>query len=990
MKRVLFPGWSVLLLFSCLFYFSPKKDFFPPPILEEREDKDQKARFHEERLRYEFDLIKDPKTGKVPEGIFEREMALARILPVKEEETISLSTSDNSGITVNNAYHPAGPNNIGGRTRAVLYDVRYNGSSNRVIIAGSVSGGIMRSTDGGSSWVNVTPTTSSVDVHSFTALAQDPRPGFQDTWYAGGGELYGNSASEIGAPFFGWGLWKSADNGATWTKLTFALDDIPGNAPQGTTIENFDHAFDIVYRLQVHPTTGHLYIACHRRVVRSTDQGNSFQTVFGSAVTSTAGAGQTEVAITAGGKIMVAMNGANPDLTLRGVHISSTGARGSFQRIAGGQTLGVDSVSRWRANSSDATTKRIIMATAPSNQNIAYVFYENGLSNEAPDLKPEADLFRLNMAGGNFEWSNRSDSLPDLPLGNLANSDPLAVQGGYNMLVKVKPDNADVVFVGGTNLYRSTDGFATNANTAWINGYRQFPLDYGLYPNGHPDIHELVFNPSNANEAICGDDGGIRRTPNISAGGGSYPIHPVNWSFLSNYQTLQYYFVALDPGAGRNNFVGGAQDNGTLLRDKLGILGTSMADSNNHVPILGGDGTAVGFSELNISTQTQFVYGASQLGNIRRIRVVGGFQSTNIRPNDLTPASPNSTTEFGEFITNFRLNPDNTEDLYYVNFNRLFRTTAASSVAAGGWTELTGVARAVNPAMPENGTNIRIRGMAFSRGPYATSHALYLGTTNGKIFRLDNPRNIAFTTAPVDITPPGLTGNVQDMAVNPNNDDELLAVVSNYGVVSIWITTNAKSAVPAWRSIEGNLALPSIRSCEIVVKKNASNQPVTEYYVGTSVGLYSTTDISGSPNWQRESPNLLKFAVIRHMEYRPADNVMVVGTHGNGMFYTFLGTPNFTPNLNTGITPVTNDKNFIRSLYPTMTSQNIRYQIGNMFGVKRLTVIVIGTNGQLVFKRESGYQNGTVDLKGVPAGTYIISIYSDDGKNRFIQKVIKR
>ncbi|MFN2439943.1 MAG: T9SS type A sorting domain-containing protein, partial [Chitinophagaceae bacterium] len=477
---------------------------------------------------------------------------------------------------------------------------------------------------------------------------------------------------------------------------------------------------------------------------------------------------------------------------------------------------------------------------------------------------------------------------------------------------------------------------------------------------------------------------------NINGGGGTFPVHPVSWTMLPNYQTLQYYFVGMDPGASRNVFVGGAQDNGTYLRDALSLFNTPPAEINNHVQILGGDGTNVSMSLLNISDQNQYVYAASQFGNIRRVRITNTFATTSIRPNGLTASPGGGSSDFGEFVTNFRLDPDNTEDLYYVNFNRLFRTTAASSVTAGGWTELTGVSQAVNPGNPTAGTNIAIRAMAFSRGAYATSHALYIGTTNGKIFRLDDPRNMNPTNIPVNITPVGLTGNVQDISVNPNNDDEIMAVVSNYGVVSIWHTTNAKLGAPAWRSIEGNLDLPSIRSCMIVVKKDAANQPVTEYYVGTSIGLYSTTNISGIPTWQREGASVLNFAVARSLAYRPVDNVMVIGTHGNGMYYANLGTPNFTPNLNTAIEPITNDKSFIKSVFPTLTSNTIQFTTGNLFTIKKIDIRLTTINGQEIYRSETGYQNGSVNTQKFAAGAYILSITSDDGKYRHIQKIIKR
>jgi hypothetical protein len=61
---------------------------------------------------------------------------------------------------------------------------------------------------------------------------------------------------------------------------------------------------------------------------------------------------------------------------------------------------------------------------------------------------------------------------------------------------------------------------------------------------------------------------------------------------------------------------------------------------------------------------------------------------------------------------------------------------------------------------------------------------MYFGTTDGKIFRLDDPRNSAAAADtckhhPTNIDISDL--NVQDIAVNPNNDNEIIAVITNYG-----------------------------------------------------------------------------------------------------------------------------------------------------------------------------------------------------------------
>ncbi len=313
---------------------------------------EKRARFHWQRVKYDVDLMKDPATGKIPRGIFELERAQALAIPLKENISNALART-----TQLNTYFPAGPNNIGGRTRALAYDVRYNGSSNRVILAGSVSGGIMRSADGGNSWTRVSPEN---DIHNISAIAQDPRSGSQDIWYAGSGESLGNSANIIGAPYYGQYVWKSINNGVTWTRVSLNITDIPGNG-SSANLEEFDHPFDFVHQVAVNPSNGHVYIAGHRRVMRTTDGGNSFSTVFGSTVPANSSNGQSDIVITNSGKIILAVNGGNPDQSLRGVWTSASGNLGSYTRIAGGTTAGADLVTGWRGNSTDDESRRIVV-----------------------------------------------------------------------------------------------------------------------------------------------------------------------------------------------------------------------------------------------------------------------------------------------------------------------------------------------------------------------------------------------------------------------------------------------------------------------------------------------------------------------------------------------------------------------------------------------------------------------------------------------------
>jgi hypothetical protein len=967
-------GITVSVISSALIFFTTheNKQLFAQ-VKDTGEDEDKRDEYTTLRWLHEFNMLKDPVLNRIPDEVASKELSQAHAIPYKQYEILA----GTFGADNLNTYVAAGPNNIGGRTRAVAFDIR----NSNIIISGCISGGIERSADGGNTWTRVTPEGQ---IHNFSSVVQDPRVGFQDTWYAAGGEPISNSASAPGAFYLSMPIWKSIDNGVTWTATNTS---IPGLGVG--TLENFDHPFDIVHKLAIDPVTGNLYVAGHRRLIRSLDGANTWEIAFNTNVAAGSATGQLDIAITNTGKFILAVNGGMPDATTRGVWTSSTGALNSWTRIAGGSVLNVDSVDGWKGNNYSGGSKRILIGVAPSNQNHMYVLYENGFD-QSTDLKPEVDMYKLDLTS-TPAWTNLSANMPDFPNNNRAGVDPIAVQGGYDMLVAVKPDDENMVFVGGTCLYRSTNGFTSSAATSWIGGYGNTLPTLTIYPNSHPDIHSLAFDPANPVRAICGNDGGIQVTSDITATVNT--TQPVTWTMINNYQTLQYYHVAIDPISGRNNFIGGAQDNGSQLRND---------GSDNHVRIVGGDGGAAG---MNIASGgNQFMYCSSQLGDMYRATVSSGVITAlnNIKPTGLT--STPGTSGFGDFVTYFKIDFDNPEDGYYVNFNRLFRTNSSSTVSSSGWTELTGTSGAVSTV---NGTNVSISALESSRGDYFPSHALYIGTSNGRVLRLDNPRNASPSATPVDITPSVLNGlgaqaYISDIAANPNNDEELLAVVSNYSInnntaINIWWTNNAKSATPTWKLAEGNLTLPSVRSAQIVVKKDAGGNPVTEYYVGTSVGLYSAINIATTlqnnqaVNWVREGGNVLNFAVITSLDYRPQDNVLLVGTHGNGIFYTNVGTPNYTPNLNTGVSePTRNDKKFIQAAYPTLVNNNhIDYRIGNMFTIPAIVIQVYNSAGQLLIKTESPYQSGSLDVGRLPAGSYVLTITSKDYKQQFVQSFVK-
>ena len=101
-----------------------------------------------------------------------------------------------------------GPANVPGRTRALA--VLPQDATHNTWLAGGVGGGIWKTTDGGQTWQFKTPNLPSIAI-SWLALCQN----HPEVVYASTGETIGG-----GAGLTGKGLLKSTDGGETWSQLT--------------------------------------------------------------------------------------------------------------------------------------------------------------------------------------------------------------------------------------------------------------------------------------------------------------------------------------------------------------------------------------------------------------------------------------------------------------------------------------------------------------------------------------------------------------------------------------------------------------------------------------------------------------------------------------------------------------------------------------------------------------------------------------------------
>jgi Secretion system C-terminal sorting domain len=877
-----------------------KKDIIPTQK-GQKKTPEERALYDEARDLHEYYRQVNPLTGEIPrdQKVLEKQQSIKAKLTVDENNLRILAPE---ATFVNR-----GPSNLGGRTRTLVVDRSDN--TGNTILAGGVSGGVFRTTNGGTTWAKVSPFD---EIHNVTTLVQDPRSGFGSTWYYGTGEGSGNSAS-LGAFYLGGGIWKSTDSGLTWSQATGT----------SSTQEAYDSFFDIIFKLDVHPTTGDIFAAVGGQIKRFDLGTSTWVTELANSGGSTAFA--TDVVITSTGRVYAAFSG-NQDAVIEGIWTSANG-EGGWTRI----------------NDPIFTPAgRVVLALAPSNEDKLYILFDNGTSSSCAGTPAiEADLWRWTQSTTILD--DLSSKLPDEP-GCSDGNDPFAIQGGYDLVVSVKPDDENFVVIGGTNAYKMPD-ITAFASFSRIGGYMN-SSGYSLYDTAggaehHPDIHALVFNPFNTNELFSGTDGGVHKTTDITAG-------TIDWVNLNNnYQTYQFYHVAIDPMSGSDFVIGGAQDNGT----HGGGTDFGQPDLTTQASIFGGDGVAVGISNDDACTP---IFIGAQNGTF--YRVCSGF--TYIEP----------TGSSSQFVTYFFLDPDNNKTLFYAGKGTLYRTNDATNVTPSTWTNLgspTGF----------GGGSEWFQTFSTTRGTYsAVTSYLLMGGDTGSILRLDDPQNATDVTGVVDITPAGASttfpSNVTGLAIHPTNRDIVLATYSNYGITNIYLTTNATSATPSWTLVERNLSAHSIRSAAITV---ASGE--TMYLVGTARGLYSTTDPT-SVDWTREAPSLIGFAVVSSMAYRPADNKLLIGTHGNGMFEATI-----TSTLSVNEFDISDNI----KIFPNPVVDNLNVKLDLNLG-NEPSFIVHNVLGQTISRGK--LLNSNLDVSQLQTGLYFLQINVDGkkGVKQFIKK----
>ncbi len=821
-KNLVIAAAAIFLCAGC--YFFVKNDVVTPPQVSPSLGDAMWAGDPEglnERGAYEWMKLRDPNTGEIPYHMRMKELAFAAGLP--NDASVSYKTSSTA------TWYPRGPWNVGGRTRAFALDV----TNENILLAGTASGAMWRSTDAGITWAR---TTGMNQYHGVTCIAQDKRAGKTATWYTGSGEAYGASASGSSASYYlGNGMYKSTDGGLTWNILSATCSNTP---------QSFDSNWDLIWNIATDSsdkTNDIVYAATYGAMYRSMNGGTNWLAVR------TGNAYFTDVLVTPSGVVYCSMS-------------SDGGQKGIWRSTDKGTT--------WtNILPSNFPTKynRMVLGCAPGDESQLWV-----LANTPGFGQPDTNflgtvewnsLWKYKYLSGNGSgtggvWQDLSLNLPTTG----GPFDKFNCQGSYDLVVKVKPNDTNTVFIGGTNIYRSKDGFATPNNTRFIGGYEEgskLPV-VNMYADHHPDQHGLEFLPSNPDVLFSANDGGVFRTQDNKA-------DTVVWNSLNNgYVGTMFYTVAIDHAVPGNNIViAGAQDNGSWYTNNTNY-------TSPWVTPRGGDG-----SYCAVADSQKMFYFSIQNGKMMKATLNGSGGVTGFARID-----PIGGKGY-QFINPFALDPNNNKLMYMAGGKRLWRNDDLSGIPlAGNWDSISTNWVFWSDTVPAAGS--RITAVAVCKTP---ANRVYYGTDKQKIYKVTGANN--GTPTPVDISSSSFhpSGFVSCIAVHPNDGDKVLAVFSNYGVYSLFYTSDGGVT---WSKVAGNLEQnifgggngPSLRWASIIPVSNGN-----VYLVGTTVGLFAAdTLIANGTTWVQQATNVIGNAVVDMIDVRVSDGLVVVATHSSGIF----------------------------------------------------------------------------------------------------------
>ncbi|MCK5857091.1 MAG: T9SS type A sorting domain-containing protein [Bacteroidales bacterium] len=491
--------------------------------------------------------------------------------------------------------------------------IAFHPTDNNTYWVGAPAGGLWKTINNGASWTCLTDDNNVLGVSSIIIPSNYAT---SNTIYIGTGDRDGWDNRSIG-------VLKSTDGGATWntTGLSFTLANS-----------------DMVYKMILDPSNNNTILAATSNgVYKTTNGGTSWSTQL---------TGTSFI-----------------DLEYKPGSFSTLYGATKYGKIYVSTNSGVN----WTQKLN--TGYRVELAVSPANS--AYVYAIISSSNNGLH-----GIYKSTNSGSSFSSVYSSPNL----MGWKSNGSDAGGQGYYDLALAVSPTNINKVIMGGVNAHRSTNGgSAWSCANCWTsyNGY-----NFGNHPEVHADKHNLVYR-SNGDLFEC-NDGGVYLSTDDGA----------TWTDKSDGLVISQMYKLGTSKTVANETITGLQDNGTKL-----LSGGVWSD------VKGGDGMECLIDYTDANTQ----YGTYVYGQISRT-TNHWSSSTAIEP---------SSAGNGAWVTPYIIDPT-THTTLYAGYSNVWKSTNKGT----SWTQISTMS-----------TTNKIRSMAIA--PSNTS-VLYVAdqihiwkTTNG-------------------------------------------------------------------------------------------------------------------------------------------------------------------------------------------------------------------------------------------------------------------
>jgi hypothetical protein len=701
-----------------------------PPDIEQETDEPLKAELQE------YYRTRDPRTLTVPK---ER---MIRAKQVQDDKFAQqLFQASVPGIN----WTERGPSNIGGRVRALIFDL--NDPSRRVW-AGGVGGGLWRCNDitaASPVWTRVNDFFGNMAV---TSIAQAPNT--PNTLYFGTGEGFSNIDAIRGL-----GIWKSTDGGTTWNRLA------------STATSNFYYVNKIVV-----DNLGYVYAATLTGLLKSQDGGSTWVRVLG----------QPEGAPN--------NDAVDVEITTDQVLYCGFGT----VNTSGGLFKSINRGTNWTNVTPAGSWRRTEVGVCESNANRVYVMMQSGSGNGI------GGIFRSDNAGGN--WTTLPN--PAWCDQGFSNSDFTRGQAWYDLIIGADPTNSNNVLIGAVDIFRSTNAGASWAQVSqWASGCGSLPFVHAdihaiAYAPGTAGArvaigHDGGVSLSNANGAsgYVTKSSGLRITQYYSVA-----IHPNSSTNPNNLLggtqdngTIRTNSSGLGTGT---TATGG--DGGFCYIDQTNsnIQITSFPNNDYNVSTDAGatwvrrfkNSNGIFINNSDYDDRRDVLYSESAPGTLFRW----------INPAGNGPSLELALTNFnGARVTHVQVSANGRDSIYVgLNNGNVVRVNNASSLNGG--TLLTKIIRTGTPGSVVSGIAI---------DPSNENHMLVTYSSYG-IVSVYESFNAQTTGTP---TWTAVEGNLPDMPVrwvifDPRSTDMALIATE----LGVWSTDNLNGSLTDWQPTNFNLA----------------------------------------------------------------------------------------------------------------------------------------------------------------------------------------